>query len=332
MNKGEFIALLNHPQEIDKALIPEVQTVVNNYPYFQSAQLLLTKAFHDSGNLNFESSLKRTAAYAADRKKLHSLLFNDINAQPLEVESSKTEELSYPTESQTLEEAITAELTAPIEEAKHIENATIEEHTHDVKPSEEDSTSPSLEQLNQNNFEEKYTPETEFKEETKSDILEDKLERQIMSSAISNSILMEVSNEIPAIESLPISPKIDKNETSYTKTIPVETDESERSFTDWIKHLADDPAEERENEKDINNSLYIRVSQQKAEFYSATKMAKLSVQEDDDLVTETLANIYADQGNLDKAIKAFQKLQLKYPEKRVYFAGRIKEIQNQINS
>ena len=70
----------------------------------------------------------------------------------------------------------------------------------------------------------------------------------------------------------------------------------------------------------------------KQEFYSASKMAKLSVQEDDDLVTETLANIYAEQGNEEKAIKAFEKLQLKYPEKKVYFAGRIKEIENQLNS
>ena len=74
-----------------------------------------------------------------------------------------------------------------------------------------------------------------------------------------------------------------------------------------------------------------QIERKKTEFFSATKMARLSVQEDDDLVTETLANIYADQENYDKAIKAFEKLQLKYPEKSVYFAGRIKEIQNQIN-
>ena len=77
--------------------------------------------------------------------------------------------------------------------------------------------------------------------------------------------------------------------------------------------------------------IEVSSNKEKAEFYSASKMAKLSVQEDDDLVTETLASIYADQGNFDKAIKAFEKLQLKYPEKRVYFAGRIKKIQNQLN-
>lgn len=52
-----------------------------------------------------------------------------------------------------------------------------------------------------------------------------------------------------------------------------------------------------------------------------------SVTETDELITETLAMIYYDQKKYDKAIEAFQKLSLKYPEKSVYFAGRIEEIE-----
>ncbi|MCK3685909.1 tetratricopeptide repeat protein [Maribellus sp. YY47] len=52
-----------------------------------------------------------------------------------------------------------------------------------------------------------------------------------------------------------------------------------------------------------------------------------SVIENDELVTETLANIYFHQKNYEKAIKAFKKLSLKYPEKNIYFASRIKEIE-----
>ena len=55
-------------------------------------------------------------------------------------------------------------------------------------------------------------------------------------------------------------------------------------------------------------------------------MARLSVKENDDLVTETLANIYAQQGNTDKAISAYEKLALKYPEKRIYFANLIHKL------
>ena len=52
-----------------------------------------------------------------------------------------------------------------------------------------------------------------------------------------------------------------------------------------------------------------------------------SISESDDLITETLANIYVQQKNYDKALVAFQKLSLKYPEKSIYFASRIKEIE-----
>jgi len=59
---------------------------------------------------------------------------------------------------------------------------------------------------------------------------------------------------------------------------------------------------------------------------SNTIIAK-STAESDDIITETLANIYLQQKNYDKAIDAFQKLSLKYPEKSIYFASRIKEIE-----
>ena len=52
-----------------------------------------------------------------------------------------------------------------------------------------------------------------------------------------------------------------------------------------------------------------------------------SVAENDELITETLAAIYYQQKNYEKAQEAYQKLSLKYPEKSVYFASRIKEIE-----
>jgi tetratricopeptide (TPR) repeat protein len=52
-----------------------------------------------------------------------------------------------------------------------------------------------------------------------------------------------------------------------------------------------------------------------------------SVSENDELITETLAMIYFEQKKYDKAIDAFEKLRLKYPEKSVYFANRIEEIE-----
>ncbi len=50
-----------------------------------------------------------------------------------------------------------------------------------------------------------------------------------------------------------------------------------------------------------------------------------SDEESDELITETLATIYLQQKKYAKAIEAFQKLSLKYPEKSGYFATRIEE-------
>lgn len=60
----------------------------------------------------------------------------------------------------------------------------------------------------------------------------------------------------------------------------------------------------------------------------AREVAAKSVSEDNTIATETLANILARQGHLDKAIKMFEKLSLQYPEKSDTFAAKIKELKN----
>jgi len=65
----------------------------------------------------------------------------------------------------------------------------------------------------------------------------------------------------------------------------------------------------------------------KADFFDPQQDAvKSSFDEDDFLVTETLAKIHADQGNLEKATEIYEKLILKFPEKSSYFAALIQDL------
>ena len=68
-----------------------------------------------------------------------------------------------------------------------------------------------------------------------------------------------------------------------------------------------------ENQGEVENSI-------------ENEIVKKSDAENDEIITETLATIYFQQKKYDKALEAFSKLSLKYPEKSVYFATRIKEI------
>ena len=61
-------------------------------------------------------------------------------------------------------------------------------------------------------------------------------------------------------------------------------------------------------------------------FRSPAKSAEESLIENPEIVTETLARVYLEQGHYEKAIAAYEKLSLKYPQKSSFFANQIKLI------
>lgn len=193
-----------------------------------------------------------------------------------------------------------------------IASNTLSQINHTQKEVGEISPNPSFERIEN----------SEIEEDNKHLEKANPLDQQILTSAINSSISLEVEDTI----------NLEDLDSLISSKSPIPKKEEDKnqshSFGDWIKMFGGDIEDQTKSE---DHFLEENRLPQKQEFYNAAKMAKLSVQENDDLVTETLANIYADQENYEKAIKAFEKLQLKYPEKRIYFAGRIKEIQIQQN-
>ncbi|SKB76499.1 hypothetical protein [Daejeonella lutea] len=59
--------------------------------------------------------------------------------------------------------------------------------------------------------------------------------------------------------------------------------------------------------------------------------ARKSAEDPNDLVSETLAQIYTDQMLFHKAIDTYKKLSLKFPEKSTYFADQIRELEKKVN-
>jgi hypothetical protein len=59
---------------------------------------------------------------------------------------------------------------------------------------------------------------------------------------------------------------------------------------------------------------------------STIQLVQNDDQNHDGFMTETLARIYVEQKNYDKAIQSYKILSLKYPEKSGFFADQIKAV------
>jgi uncharacterized protein (UPF0297 family) len=93
------------------------------------------------------------------------------------------------------------------------------------------------------------------------------------------------------------------------------------------------PVRKVEQKDIIENFLVSKpsITRPKREFFKPEKAQKKGEKLSADFVTETLAKIYLKQDNPEKAIWAYQQLQLKFPEKSAYFAAQIKAIEQNKN-
>ena len=91
-----------------------------------------------------------------------------------------------------------------------------------------------------------------------------------------------------------------------------------RSFTAWLKVI------KNKDGSDLTEQIAAMGADQ--EQMIAQIAEKANVQ--DDILTESMAEIWEKQGNLKKAIATLEKLSFIFPEKSVYFASRIEQLKN----
>ncbi|QNK77542.1 hypothetical protein H7F37_00105 [Winogradskyella sp. PAMC22761] len=304
MQLQELTYLLQHPEAVTAPQTEVLASAIKEYPYFQPLRALYLKGLKQKESYKYNNTLKTTAAHTTDR----SILFDYITSAVFN------------------QNAISEQIKKNIEDIKSIEVNTIEDISVHKSVTIDDILKEQIKAtegvLDPNLFEVKPMPL--IKLEVKSANIED----SIISANEKNNVL--------------------KKELNIGK--PLEFDKSENhSFSQWLKITSFKPIVREEAETKIENETKNKNLKQETQSPLQNKLAIIDkfisnnpkikpvsknapkpklINNDSDisdsLMTETLARIYLEQKNYDKAIQSYKILSLKYPEKSSFFAHQIK--------
>jgi hypothetical protein len=300
MNRSDFINMLEDKVQVSRQMIGEVTELIDIFPYFQSAHLLLLKGLRNNADLKFEKQLRTSAIHIADREVLYYLL----NKKPAVVQESQ-ENISHKTPD---EEIVTDHQQTVIESAKNSEQLINEiERDSESMPKQETEASDSL-----NSHSILVSLETENAESEE---------------------VIQVSDEETASEddrvfymdpgfSFPV----------YNDLLELDTEPASAEAVIEDVFLSEQQEADAERIKKIKQSELIdkfilanpRIEPiRDISKLSSEDISKPFVEREGHFVTETLARIYINQGYYSKAIDIYEQLSLKFPEKSSYFATQI---------
>ena len=77
MNTKDYIHLLNKPYSVTEKQTLELETVLSEFPFLQSARAIHLKGLYNLDSFRYNMKLKKTAAYTTDR----SVLFDFITTE-----------------------------------------------------------------------------------------------------------------------------------------------------------------------------------------------------------------------------------------------------------
>jgi tetratricopeptide (TPR) repeat protein len=307
MNRNDFLKRASNYAQVSAADIVGLKEVLGRYPYFQPARALLARALKVSDDISFQEELKDAALHAGDRRLLKQIVEGKMPEIVKEVEV-------------IVESAEAEDVAFPLQEAEP-EEVALEE---DFSSLETDAST----EINESSEEDRQVEEPVFEAPP---VVK---EAEILSQILEYPEIAEASNDQASVVSVPLQ---EENQPPQ-----------KLSFTEWLKRSrVEHPAEPKKeiekesfsvapNEKVEEESLISKFIETdprispptKAAFFSPVDMARKSVEDRDDVVSETLAKIYAAQGDIQRAIRIYNKLSLLYPEKNSYFAALIEKLEN----
>ncbi len=354
MNREKFHQQLSEPAILGSDSLQELEALTNEFPWFQGGRMLFLKALHNTENLSYPEALKKTAVYLSERKTLYTLIHSvkKVAVQQVAIKETpkKVSEFIEEKKKELQSTSVTEQLAGTIKTetdkksaAELLANSLTEEQKKKTPLDTLGVTGKKQEPV--------VDAESEILESTRSidQVKRQKTDFDEIKKAEADLTSISENITADAIQAGYESHAIEIKDREAEEIVSIENAEQLRKkiglskkldFAAWLKaidegvELAEEVSEKPVSSSTVENLIdkFIteepRMSKPKKEFYSPVNMAKQSVLDDENLVTETLARIYMKQEKYQKAIRAYEVLSLKFPDKKRYFAALIEEIRN----